>query len=144
MGEANRPRQAQLREHVTDAITSAVVDELVESGFARMSMDAVARRARVGKAAIYRRWSSKQDMVEHVVAELGWTSVPVPDSGTLADDVSAYVTHATAFREDLRVTRVIADLGAEAMRNPGLARSFYDALREPRRAAAPLDTIADF
>ena len=126
---------AQLREHVTDTITAAVLDELAESGYGGMSMEAVARRARVGKAAIYRRWPSKQDMVERIVADLAFHAVPVPDTGTLRGDVNDYVTHATALRQDLRTTRIIADLSAEAIRNPRLAQAFNTALREPRRAA---------
>src|ERR671938_244016 len=54
---------AVLQESVTAAITSAMFDQLAEIGYARMSMDAVARRAGVGKAAVYRRWRSKQAML---------------------------------------------------------------------------------
>ncbi len=100
-----------------------------------MSMEAVARRARVGKAALYRRWTSKQAMVEQIVADLAWNTVPVPNTGTLRGDVSSYVAHANALTQDLRTTRIIADLSAEAIRNPQLAQTFYAALREPRRAA---------
>ncbi|MEU8363855.1 TetR/AcrR family transcriptional regulator [Nonomuraea sp. NPDC048882] len=126
---------ALLREHVTDVITSAVLDELADTGYARMSMEAVARRAGVGKAALYRRWASKEVMVQQIVGNLAWHAVPVPDTGNLRDDVSAYVRDAAALRSDLRATRIIADLGAEAIRNPQLAQTFYAALREPRRAA---------
>ncbi|WP_024804134.1 TetR/AcrR family transcriptional regulator [Nocardia sp. BMG51109] len=125
---------ALLREHVTEAITAAALDEIAESGYARMSMDAVARRAGVGKAAIYRRWESKQALVEQIVSELTWNAVPIPDTGTLRGDVDSYVAHATEAREDLRTTRIVADLGAEAIRNPRLAQAFSSALREPRRA----------
>jgi AcrR family transcriptional regulator len=139
MSEASRIRPAAgaalLREHVTDAITSAVLDELADSGYARMSMEAVARRAGVGKAAIYRRWPSKEVMVQQIVASLAWNAVPVPDTGTLRDDVSSYVAHADELRRDLRTTRIIADVGAEAIRNPQLAQTFSAALRKPRRDA---------
>ncbi|WP_285489336.1 TetR/AcrR family transcriptional regulator [Amycolatopsis taiwanensis] len=139
MTEPTRTRPAAggalLRRHVTNAITAAALDELVQSGYARMSMEAVARRAGVGKAAIYRRWASKQAMVEQIVGDLAWSVVPVPDTGSLRDDVSSFVAHATAFRQDLRANRIIADLSAEASRNPQLAQAFYSALREPRRTA---------
>lgn len=126
---------AQLRRGVTEAITGAVLDELAEVGYARMSMDAVARRARVGKAAIYRRWDSKEAMVKQLVADLAWNAVPVPETGTLRGDVSSYLAHAAAARRDLRTTRIVADLSAEASRNASLAQTFYAALREPRREA---------
>jgi AcrR family transcriptional regulator len=126
---------AQLRAPVTDAITTAALDELVESGYSRMSMEAVARRAKVGKAALYRRWNSKQEMIEQIVGDLSWSAVPIPDTGTLRGDVDSYLAHAAALRQDLRATRIIADLGAEAIRNPRLAQVFATTLREPRRAA---------
>ncbi|GAA3159686.1 TetR/AcrR family transcriptional regulator [Planomonospora alba] len=127
---------ALLREQVTGKITAAVLDELADTGYARMSMEAVARRAGVGKAALYRRWASKEAMVQQIVGEFAWASVPVPDTGSLREDVRGYVAHACALRQDLRAVRVIADLSAEAVRDPRLARSFYPALREPRRTAA--------
>lgn len=126
---------AQLRERVTEAISTAVLDELAETGYARMSMEAVARRARVGKAAIYRRWGSKEAMVQQIVADLAWNAVPVPDTGTLRGDIGSYITHAAAAQQDLRTTRIIADLSAEAVRNPRLAQTFYATMREPRRSA---------
>ncbi len=43
---------AALRQKVTDAITEATFAELAETGYARLSMEAVARRAGVGKAAL--------------------------------------------------------------------------------------------
>ncbi|BCJ39275.1 TetR family transcriptional regulator [Actinocatenispora thailandica] len=139
MNEPTRPRPptggALLRAPVTDAITRAALDELAESGYAGMSMEAVARRARVGKAALYRRWNSKQEMVEQIVAGLSWHAVPVPDTGSLRGDVDSYLAHAAALRQDLQATRIIADLSAEAIRNPRLAQVFATALREPRRAA---------
>lgn len=126
---------ALLRGQVTDAITAAAWDEIAEAGYSRMSMEAVARRAGVGKAAIYRRWASKQDMVEQIVSDLAWNVVPVPDTGSLRGDVARYVADATNARNDERTTRIVADLGAEATRNPRLARVFYSALRQPRRDA---------
>ncbi|MBF8187171.1 TetR/AcrR family transcriptional regulator [Nonomuraea sp. K274] len=126
---------ALLRERVTEVITAAVLDELADTGYARMSMEAVARRAGVGKAALYRRWPSKEVMVQQIVDTLAGNAVPIPDTGNLREDVSGYVAHAAALRNDLRTTRIIADLSAEAIRNPQLAQSFSAALREPRRAA---------
>lgn len=139
MTDSNRSRPvagaALLRGHVTDAITAAAWDEIAESGYSRMSMEAVARRAGVGKAAIYRRWASKQAMIEQIVADLAWNAVPVPDTGSLRGDVARYVADATDARNDERMARIVADLGAEATRNPRLAQAFYSALRQPRRDA---------
>jgi AcrR family transcriptional regulator len=51
---------AVLQPEITKAITGAVFDELADQGYARLSMEAVAKRAGVGKSALYRRWPSKQ------------------------------------------------------------------------------------
>jgi AcrR family transcriptional regulator len=61
-----RPRDPQ----VDAAIRRAALDLLVEEGFARMSMEGVATRAGVGKAAIYRRWDSKTELVIDAIHEL--------------------------------------------------------------------------
>ena len=57
-----------LREDVTDAIRSAVFDELAAVGYGRMSIEGIARRAGVGKAAVYRRWRSKLPLVLDTVS----------------------------------------------------------------------------
>ena len=68
-----RPRRrtpagaAVLREDVTEAIRAAVFEELAAVGYARMSIEGIARRAGVGKTAVYRRWRSKLHLVLHVV-----------------------------------------------------------------------------
>jgi len=74
---------AVLQESVTSAILRAAFAEMAESGYARMSMDAVARRAGVGKAAIYRRWSSKQEMVVALTAQIGVPLADTADTGSL-------------------------------------------------------------
>jgi AcrR family transcriptional regulator len=56
---STRRRGAEL-EH---ALYEATVRELAESGYGRLTMEGVAARARTGKAAVYRRWSTKQALV---------------------------------------------------------------------------------
>ena len=81
-----------LQESVTAAITSAMFDQLAEVGYARMSMDAVARRAGVGKAALYRRWPCKQAMLIDLVEASILRNLPeVPDTGSLAGDVRRFL-----------------------------------------------------
>jgi AcrR family transcriptional regulator len=98
-------------------------------------MDAVARRAGVGKAAIYRRWASKEPMVLDLIRDLADQTVPLPDTGTLREDVAGFVRHTTALRADLRAVRILTDLTAEATRNPRLAEAMRTTAEEPRRAA---------
>jgi AcrR family transcriptional regulator len=60
---------------------------LAESGYAGLTMDAVAAAAGVGKATIYRRWRTKSDLVADAVAELSQQSIDAPDTGALEGDL---------------------------------------------------------
>ena len=60
---ARRPGRRPLDRAKDQAITAAVVDVLARLGFSGFTMDEVALAAGVGKAAIYRRWASKTDLL---------------------------------------------------------------------------------
>lgn len=79
--EQTRRRGAALQE----AILRAAAEELTESGYAGLTMDRVARRARTNKNAIYRRWPNR--LALGIAAYRRLTSaVQPPDTGTLRDD----------------------------------------------------------
>ena len=132
---------AVLQPGVTEAITAAVLDELAEVGYGRLSMDAVARRARVGKSALYRRWPSKQDMVLTVLGDFSVALAEVHDTGSLHGDVVATLEAMHRWLTHPRFALVFPDLIAEAGRNPALAEAVRTAIGEPRRrlGAAVLD-----
>ncbi|MFF7651394.1 TetR/AcrR family transcriptional regulator [Streptomyces sp. NPDC007983] len=127
---------ATLRPHKTEAIRAAVLDELAEQGYARLSMEAVAKRAGVGKSALYRRWSSKQQMVIDIASELSVAMVDLPDSGSLRGDVLAALRAVTDWLTHPRFSRIIPDLIAEARRDEALSRALADSIGGPRRARA--------
>jgi AcrR family transcriptional regulator len=60
---------------------------LAESGYAGLTMDAVAAAAGVGKATIYRRWRTKSALVADAVAGLSSMSIDTPDTGSLEGDL---------------------------------------------------------
>ncbi len=66
-----------LRGDITVAIRHAVMNELAEVGYGRLSIEAVARRAGVGKTAIYRRWNNKLEMVLEIVSDVAGRAVPL-------------------------------------------------------------------
>lgn len=109
-----RPRDARADE----AILDAAVEVLAEHGPSRFTIEAVAARAGVGKATIYRRWSSRGALLldtAHHRMELG---VEDPDTGRLADDL---VISLTPLGDKLRGTpagRVLPAVMSEAMVNP--------------------------
>ncbi|WP_203664620.1 TetR/AcrR family transcriptional regulator [Actinocatenispora rupis] len=121
---------------VSAAIETAAFDELAAAGWRRLAMDAVARRAGVGKAALYRRWTSKEAMLLDLVARLVRRALPdVPDTGTLPGDVRGFLDLTVAQTSDPRVVRIAADLLGESVRNPALAESLRVAVLAPRREA---------
>ncbi|MER7765598.1 TetR-like C-terminal domain-containing protein [Kitasatospora sp. NPDC096140] len=125
-----------LQDSVTRAIADAFFEELAAVGYARLSLENVARRAGAGKAAIYRRWSSKLDMTLALVRAVAVDDSEIKDTGTLRGDVLAFLTdNARALRHPLP-SRIIPDLLAEAGRNPELAQVLLTAVRDTRRGNA--------
>src|SRR5438094_4976193 len=68
-------------------IRAAILRLLADSGYAALTMDAVAAEAGVGKATIYRRWRTKTDLVVDTIAEVNRVEALVPDTGTLEGDL---------------------------------------------------------
>ncbi|MGW7424732.1 TetR/AcrR family transcriptional regulator [Streptomyces sp. NPDC054813] len=137
-----RPRRrapagaAVLREDVTEAIRAAVFEELAAVGYARMSIEGIARRAGVGKTAVYRRWRSKLHLVLDVVSALAVLGLPVPDTGSLEGDLRLlYEVTSRALRHPV-ASQIIPDLQAEAARNPEIAEAMQKTLREGQDGVA--------
>lgn len=124
---------AVLQSTVTEAITEAVLDELSEQGYARLSMEAVAKRAGVGKSALYRRWTSKQEMAIAVIAEFSGEQVRVPDTGSLRGDLRASLDTVTEWLTHPRFSRIMPDLVAEMARNPELGKVVEVMAGAPKR-----------
>jgi AcrR family transcriptional regulator len=125
-----------LQDDVTDAITAAFFEELASAGYGKLSMDAIARRAGTGKAAIYRRWPSKQAMTVALVSNVAVTAIPAADTGTLRGDIRHFLLEAlTALQHPLART-IVPDLLAEATRNTELAKALRASIQAPRRASA--------
>ncbi len=128
-----RPRDAR----ADDAILHAVVELLVEEGFGGLTIDAVAHRAGVGKATIYRRWPGKEQLVLDALAATK-EQMEMPDTGSLREDLLQ--VHG-AMREPINqqtVVRLLPALAAEAAVNPELAvrlQAFIADRREPSLAA---------
>jgi AcrR family transcriptional regulator len=132
--ERRRPgRPRSERSHL--AIVQATLELLAEVGYARLTMEQVQRRAGVGKATIYRRWTSKPELVGEAIRHLS-ADLPVPDTGSIKGDFAAISAALVAIARDRDAALLMPRLLAEASRDPELHAIFYAQLVEPRRRVA--------
>jgi AcrR family transcriptional regulator len=68
-------------------IRAAILRLLADVGYGALTMDAVASEAGVGKATIYRRWRTKQDLVVDTISDLNRAEAAPPDTGSLEGDL---------------------------------------------------------
>ncbi len=106
-------------------IRAAILRLLAEVGYGALTMDAVAAEAGVGKATIYRRWRTKQDLVVDTISDINRAIATPPDTGSVEGDVRALM--------DLVVTTVQSPAGS-AIRSLLPAMQYQPALVEAFRA----------
>lgn len=130
-----KPRLGRKRDHTRDPeILDAALDVLSESGYDGMTIDMVATRAKAGKATVYRRWSSKAELVLDAVACMKQGEIDLddlPDTGTLRGDLVAMI-RTPSIRDGERKLKVMAGIVSMIARSPELAAAAQEALVEPR------------
>lgn len=127
-----RPRSAEAH----DAILRAAIVVIREVGYDAAAMDAIAAKAGVGKATVYRRWSSKEALVADAIERIMVTR-PVHDTGTTSGDLRAVVRDAMLMYQDPQTTALYSALIAAMARSPQIAHAvrtgFVAARREVMR-----------
>lgn len=115
-------------------IRSSALDLLLERGFDKMTVDDVAEAAGVGKATIYRRWPSKEQLAYDALTTLFDLEVPEPDNGSYEADLRQQYTEAIRFaRTD--AGRAMVRLGVtEATRDPAVAQIYHEFLQRRIRS----------
>ena len=117
---------------IDQAIEAATLALLTERGFARMSMEAIAASAKVGKPAIYRRFADKAALVASVIAGQ-LPALDPPDVGDTRAELWQAVRH--GFPADgTAYVGLIGGLIAEHDRHPELIETFRRSVLNPRRA----------
>ncbi|WP_225731441.1 MULTISPECIES: TetR/AcrR family transcriptional regulator [unclassified Nocardia] len=135
-----------------DAILAAALDLLAERGYAALTMDSVAERAKASKATIYRRWRNKAELVKAAMdAYDADHNAAIPDTGALRGDLVA-VVEALGAKSSERYLTMVGGLAAAMRHDAELAAAlrehieseelspFHEALR---RAVARGDLPAD-
>jgi AcrR family transcriptional regulator len=112
------------RPQITDALARTFFEEWARVGYSALSLDAVARKAGVGKAALYRRWRSKADMAADLVRRLSAAAITLADPGDQGSLEADLYAALLAVRRILRhplVRRILPDLYTAIPREPALA-----------------------
>lgn len=125
-----RPREAR----ADRAILEAALELIAEGGVPDLRMDAVAARAGVGKAAIYRRYRSKDELVAAAVAALV-SEITVPDTGSTHADLLALMRDAVEVYSGPVAAGAMPSLVEAMSRNPELAEAVRDGFLAARRSA---------
>jgi AcrR family transcriptional regulator len=114
-------------------VCDSVFELLAEVGYDRMTMDAVAARAHVSKATIYKTWQDKPALVAEALAHHFGDSPQPPDTGSLRGDLLALMTAACQVSNSVD-GEVVAGVMTAAARNPVLARTMRETMYEKKHA----------
>lgn len=130
-------RLGRKRDHTRDPeILEAAIEVLAECGYERMTIDMVAARAKAGKATLYRRWSSKGELVVDAIGCLKGSEFSpenLPDTGSLRGDLLALI-RPHSLEETERKLKVMVAVVSMLSRDPELAEAVSAAITEPRTA----------
>jgi AcrR family transcriptional regulator len=129
------PSGRPLDPNISQAILDATVEVLAQTGYAKLSIEAVAQRAGVHRPAVYRRWPTKLDLVAAAMSSI-LPSAPEPTTGVLRDDLVVLVVHVGDIMKHSPQARLAMRLMAEIAFDAELA-AFVDARTvQPRRELA--------
>ncbi|MFG3115574.1 TetR/AcrR family transcriptional regulator [Streptomyces sp. NPDC048197] len=126
--QGGRPRDHR----VDDAIASAVRELLAEVGYMQLTMAEVAARAGVGKAAIYRRHATKQEMIFDVLLPDQFLAV-APDRGSLRADLAAVlaeIADSMAVPPQGTIPGLLADIHADPALRDRFDQKYLGAQRQ--------------
>jgi len=126
-----RPRDESARRR----ILNAALDLMDETGFDRVTAEAIAGRAGASKATVYRWWPNKAAVVIEAFREAVAPELPLRDTGSLRDDLT------TQMRNFARVLsgrggRMLRSFVLAARSDPEVEAAFRSIWSDPRRAEA--------
>ena len=125
-----RPRSAKSHQ----AILKATLELLGEVGFEAMSIEAIATRAGVGKTTIYRRYSSKEELVADAIESIRQDLV-IPNTGNLWRDLDELIENAAQIVLTPLGRQTVAKIVSSASSNSQFAQIYWTKYLQPRREA---------
>lgn len=129
----NRPRIEGERE---DEILDATLSLLLDAGYDRLTMDAVAKRAHASKATLYRRWETKSSLVvDALLRAKGAPHIELPDTGALRSDLIAVFCGSTG-PAGTAGTRVLGAVVTALSNDPEFATAFREKFIAPKVAVS--------
>jgi len=132
--EPVRRGRGRPRDPSTDArITAAAAELMLQRGFDRTTVDDVAAHAGVGKATVYRRWPSKEDLAVAAMETLYSTEMPEPDTGSIVTDLAEGYRSVLMFVNTAGGAAYLRTSIAESVRDERIA-ALYRASTERREA----------
>jgi AcrR family transcriptional regulator len=126
-----RPRDEAARKR----ILKAALDLMDETGFAQVTAEAIAARAGVSKATVYRWWPNKAAVVIEAFREAVAPELPLRHTGTLRDDLTQQVRNFARMLSG-RGGRMLRSFLVAARSDPEVDAAFRSIWSEPRRAEA--------
>src|SRR4051794_16806453 len=126
-----RPRDSSADER----ILAAAAHLILTRGFDNMTVDEVAAMARAGKATVYRRWAGKEDLAFAALEQLYTTKLPIPDTGSVRDDLVVATRMALEFSASDTGRAYMRMTCAESLRDRRIA-ALYTAAFEAQEEAA--------
>ena len=127
---SGRPRSVKSER----AILKATLELLGDVGFDRMSIEAVASRAGVGKTTIYRRYSSKAELVADAIESIR-QDVVIPNTGNLWQDLDELIENAAQITLTPLGRQTVATIVSSAASNSQFAQIYWTKYLQPRRKA---------
>ena len=125
-----RPRDAALDRR----IAQASLDVLADSGIAGFTIEAVAHRAGVGKATIYRRYSGRDDLLAAALDHLRDDTPMAMGEGSARERLGVALDFIRTPMTHTRGGRVMAQVISAGAQHPGFLAVFYDRVLGPRRS----------
>ncbi|KAI9130645.1 TetR/AcrR family transcriptional regulator [Acaryochloris sp. CCMEE 5410] len=125
-----RPRSASSHQ----AMLKATLELLAEIGFEKMSMDAIATRAGIGKTTIYRRYANKDKLVADAIESVR-EEICVPDTGNLWGDMDALIENAAQITLTPLGKQAVAMIISSASSNAKFAQVYWEKYLLPRKQA---------